>query len=88
MEDTEQGINTPMLEAFEGTQRERRGWRGASGWASRPMGNRRVEVGLSPMGTKPPGKLSAGANWERCQQGPYHTSSRAYWRRRISGTGP
>lgn len=25
MEDTEQGIDTPMLEAFEGTQRERRG---------------------------------------------------------------
>lgn len=52
LEETEQGVDIPIPEALGRTQRERRGWRGASGWVSRPVGSSRVEVRLSRVGTK------------------------------------
>lgn len=97
LEETEQGMYTPIPETLGETQRESRGWSGweprgflerGSGWASRPVGNCRVEVGLSPVDSKPYGTSAPGAKGERSQQGPPHTSWRASWRRRLNGTGP
>lgn len=53
----------------EGSQRSSR--RRASGWASRLVGNR-VEVGLSPVGTKSHRKLAAGAKRERSAGTTWH----------------
>lgn len=82
------GHRHPHTGALEGTQRKRTGWRGLSGWASRPVGNSGVEEWFRTVGTDPHGKFSAGDKWERCAQGPHHTGTWAFRRRRISGTGP
>lgn len=54
----------------EGSQRSSR--RRASGWASRLVGDSRVEVGLSPVGTKSHRKLAAGVKRERSAGTTWH----------------